>query len=348
LKENSLIRLSARFLSAVALIVLFVPVLKAVAQQHVPPAPDSGAQQGAPAVEQPGPEPAAPAPSTVPVFPKPNPADFTASSPTKDVIDGFLQANWGYDENRMWQVQAIQKTPVEGLSKVSVLVADKGPKPQIMQMDFFVLPDGKHIIFGNQMINFGAHPWAEIRRQLQQSADGPYRGSADKSLEIVEFADFQCPHCKAAQANMDKLAVDFPKARIVFQIWPIASIHPESVTAAEYGLCVTKLGGSTDFFQFAAAVFDGQDGLTTPDGATLTLNSAAAKAGLDPAKVSECAATPEIKAAVDASVKLGNDVGITKVPMLLINGYEVQANEPYEVLKKIVEFQAKTDGVALQ
>jgi protein-disulfide isomerase len=347
-----LIRLSARFLSAVALIALFVPVLEAVAQQHVPPAPDATAQQGAPAREataaQPGPESAAPAPSAVPVFPKTDPANFTASSPTKDVIDSFLQANWGYDENRMWQVQAILKTAVDGVSKVSILVADKGPKPQIMQMDFFVLPDGKHMIFGNQMINFGAHPWADARQQLQQSADGPYRGSASKDLEIVEFADFQCPHCKGAQANMDKLAEDFPKARIVFQALPIPSIHPESVIAGEYGLCVSKLGGSAAFFQFAAAVFDGQDGLATPDGATLTLNSAVTKAGLDPAKVATCTATPEIKAALDASVKLGNDLGINQVPTLLINGFETQATAPYEVLKKIVEYQAKADGVALQ
>ena len=64
-------------------------------------------------------------------------------------------------------------------------------------------------------------------RVLQQRADGPYRGSASKDLEIVEFADFQCPHCKEAQANMDKLAVDFPKARIVFQNFPLPQ-HPQA------------------------------------------------------------------------------------------------------------------------
>ncbi len=79
---------------------------------------------------QPGPAPAAPAPSAAPVFPKPDPANFTAPSPTKDVVDAFLQANWGYDENRMWQVQAILKTPVEGVSKVIVLVARQRPARQ--------------------------------------------------------------------------------------------------------------------------------------------------------------------------------------------------------------------------
>jgi protein-disulfide isomerase len=184
---------------------------------------------------------------------------------------------------------------------------------------------------------------------MQQHADGPYRGSASKDLELVEFADFQCPHCKEAQANMEKLVADFPKARIVFQSFPIAAIHPASVQAAAYGLCVNKLGGSSAFFQFAAAVFDGQDGLATPDGAALTLNSAVIKAGLDPAKVSACAATPEIKASVDASVKLGTDVGVTAVPTLVVNGREIPIGQvPYDFLKKIVSFQAKLDGVSAQ
>jgi protein-disulfide isomerase len=211
------------------------------------------------------------------------------------------------------------------------------------------MPDGKHIITGDSVVNFGDHPFADTRQQLQQHADGPYRGSASKDLEIVEFADFQCPHCKEAQANMDKLVADFPKARIVFQNLPIPSIHPQAFQAAEDGLCVAKLGGSSAFFQYAAAVFDGQDGLATPDGATLTLNSAIIKAGLEPAKVTACAAAPEIKATVDASVKLGSDLGINSVPTLVVNGRQVPIGQiPYDILKKIVEFQAKLDGVSLQ
>ncbi len=293
-------------------------------------------------------QPNAPAPAGPPVFPKPDPANFTADSPTKDVIDSFLQANWGYDDSRMWQVQAILKTQVEGVSKVAVLIGDKTGKSKPQLLEFFVLPDGKHIITGNAIIAFGAHPFADARQKLQQDADGPYRGSASKDLELVEFADFQCPHCKEAQANMDKLVTDYPKARIVFQSFPIPSIHPESMRAAEYGLCVAKLGSSSAFFQYAAAVFEGQDGLDSADGATLTLNSAVTKAGLDPAKVSACAADPQIKANVDASIKLGGDLGINEVPTLVINGREVPANIPYDALKKIIDYQAKSDGVAGQ
>lgn len=260
------------------------------------------------------------------------------------MVNGFLQANWGYDENRVWEVYAIQKTQVEGLSKVMVLVADKSGKQKMMPVQFFVLPGTKYIFAGDDIVPFGEHPFADDRAVLQQRADGPYRGSASKDLEMVEFADFQCPHCKEAQANIEKLTVDFPKARIVYQSLPLPQ-HPASANAATYGACVAKLGGSSAFFTFASAVYDGQDGLATADGATLTLNSAVTKAGLDPAKVADCTKSPEAAAAVDASKKLAQDLKINQTPTLMVNGRPVPLNMPYDTLKKVIEYQAKMDGV---
>jgi protein-disulfide isomerase len=326
-----LIRNSARLASAIALAMLFSPIHHAVAQDQTPATPT--------------PAPAAPE-AKAPVFPAPDPADFTATAPTKDTVNAFMQANLGFDANSMWQVQAIQKTPIPGISKVVVFIGDKTGKQQASRLAFFTTPDQKHIIVGERIVPFGDHPFAENRSTLQDRANGPYRGSASKDLEFVEFADFQCPHCKAAQANMEKLLSDFPKARIVFENNPLTSIHPQSMIAAEYATCVAKLAGSPAFFQFASAVFDGQDGLATADGATLTLNSAATKAGLDPAKVSACATAPETKATVESSIQLSKDLDIASVPTLVINGREVPANAPYETLKQIIEYQSKMDGIA--
>jgi protein-disulfide isomerase len=329
---------SARCISVAALVLFSLPIIPVAAQQQVPPAPAQAPSEAAPS---------APAPAAAPVFPKPDPANFTAATPTKETINAFLQASWGYDETRIWQVQAILKTAVEGVSKVVLFVGDSTGKQKVTAIGFFVLPDGKYIIAGDDLIRFGEHPYAENRALLQERADGPYRGSASKDLELVEFADFQCPHCKDAQANMDKLAVDFPKARIIFENYPLEKIHPSAKTAAAYGVCVTKQGGSNAFFQFASAVFDGQDGLATTDGATLTLNSAVAKAGLDPAKIATCAATPAVDATVEASVKLAQDLNIIETPTLMVNGRTVPiGGAPYDVVKKIVEYQEKLDGIA--
>jgi protein-disulfide isomerase len=330
-----LIRLSIRFTSALALVALFLSVFPAAAQQDVPAAPVAQAPLG-------------PAPvKAAPVFPKPDPANFTAAAPTQETVNAFLQASWGYDETRVWEVWAIQKTEVDGISKVTLLVGDKTGKQKIVPAQFYVLPDGKHIFAGDDIMPFGAKPYAEARAIAQQRADGPYRGSAPKDLEIVEFADFQCPHCKAAQANMDKLAVDFPKARIVFQNFPLP-MHAAAATVAAYGYCVTKQGGSDAFFTFAAAVYEGQDGLTSADGATLTLNSAVTKAGLDPATIAACAKTPAALAAVNAMVKLAQDLKINQTPTLLVNGRPVPATAPYDTLKQIILYQAKLDGVVAQ
>jgi protein-disulfide isomerase len=332
-----LIRRSSRIAGMFVLATFVLLSLKASTQQQVPAAP---AQDAASA-------PQAPAPAAPPVFPKADPANFTASFPTKETVNAFLQASWGYDDNRVWQIQAILKTPVDNISKVVVVIGDKTGKQKPGALQFFALADGKHIIAGDEILPFGEHPYAGYRAELQQDADGPYRGSASKDLELVEFADFQCPHCKDAQANIERLVADFPKARIVFQNYPLAQVHPSSVTAAQYGACVAKLGGSAAFFQFAAAVFDGQEGLATPDGATMTLNVGVTKAGLEPAKVAACAATPEISAQVLASVKLAQSLNINQTPTLMVNGRQVPIGGlPYDTLKQIIQYQAKMDGVA--
>jgi len=329
-----LIRTSARLAAATVLALTISSAHHATAQDQTPAAPPAAA-----------PTPSAPA-AGAPAFPPPNPADFTADTPTKETVNAFMQANLGFDPNGVWQVQAIEKTSLPGINRVVVLVGDKSGKQQPQRFAFLTAPDMKHIIVGDRIVPFGEHPFEEGRTLLQQRANGPYRGSAAKDLEIVEFADFQCPHCKSAQANMDKLATDFPNARIVFQNDPLPSVHPQSVPAAEYGVCVSKLGGSPAFFTFASAVFDGQDGLASADGATLTLNSAVTKAGLDPAKVSACAKTPETKSAVDASMQLAKELDISSVPTLVINGRQVPANAPYETLKQIVDYQAKANGLS--
>ena len=294
--------------------------------------------------------PAAPAQaedaSAGPAFPKPEPADFSADSPTRDQVEGFLKASWGFDANRVYQVQRIAKTVVPGISTVSVLVGEKGNK-QVGQLQFFVLPDGKHLITAGEILPFSTRPYDENRATLLKRADGPSKGAADKNLELVEFADFQCPHCKDAQATMEKLATDFPNAHIVYESFPLVKIHPEAFRSAAYGVCVAKLGGDKAFFDYAAAVYDGQAGLATAEGATLTLNSAVTKSGQSPDKVEACAKTPETKAAVEANIKLAEDMNVNQTPSLAINGRLIPLGGiNYDTLKQMITWHAANDGAA--
>ena len=196
-------------------------------------------------------------------FPIPNRKFFTAVSPTESEVESFLHTLWGYEPNRIWRIEGIQKTAAPGVSKVSVYVTEKTPNARVQNTAFYVTPDGKHAI-ADAVIDFGAHPFAERRSLLQNQANGPAVGAANKDLLLVEFADLQCPHCKEAQTTMKQLAADFPQARIVYQVFPLTSIHPAAFQAAAEALCIAKQSNDA-FFKFEDAVYETQEALT-PEG----------------------------------------------------------------------------------
>ena len=329
------------------LYVLAITSVAALAQNGPPqaPAPQAPTPQ-APAAQ--GPPSAAPAAPAAPAFPPVDPANFTATSPTKQTVEDFLQAFWGYDNNRQWQVQAILPTPAAGVSRVLVLVkaANPGPKDQMAQLSFYTLPDGKFLV-ADSLLPFGSKPFQNFREILQSSANGPSKGGASKAMELVEFSDFECPHCKDAQPTVAKLLADYPSAHFVYQDFPLTQIHTESMKASTHGYCVAKAGGNEAFFKFSDALFEAQAGLT-PATSDQTLKDAETKAGQDPAKIAACAATPAAKEAIDASRALGDRVGVNQTPTIFVNGRALPLTGiPYEMLQKIIEFQAKLDGVPL-
>lgn len=307
-----------------------IPVL---AQNNATPQPPE-----APSTQGGAPQPSA---AGLQPMPPPDPANFTATTPTKETVEAFLHANWGYDENRLYQVQAIQKTQVQGISRVVVLVEEKGTQQtQPAELVFLTLPDGKHLIANDEILPFGANPFANYREILEREAKGPMRGPANSPLQLVEFSDFQCPHCKEAQPTIERLLKEYPQAHLVSEMFPLRSIHSEAEKAAETGVCVAKLGGNDAFFKFTDAVYSNQTQLT-PDRSDATLASAVKTAGVDDSKVKACMAEPSTKASVDASVALGQEVGVNQTPTLAVNGRLLPANMPYDQLKKIIDYDLK-------
>ncbi|MFT4111823.1 DsbA family protein [Silvibacterium sp.] len=282
-----------------------------------------------------------------PQFPPVVAANFTATSPTKAEVNAFLNVSWGYDKDRVWSIYAIQKTQAPGISRVIVQVAQKSNPKEISTLSFFVTPDGKHLIT-NDIMPFGAHPYAENRRILTERAAGPSRGANTKTHEIVEFADFQCPHCKAIQPIMEHLVQDYPQVHFVYENYPLTSIHSEAEKAALYSVCVAKQNGDAAFYKFADAVFENQTGLT-PESSDATLGDAATKAGLDSAKIGSCAYTAEAKASVQASVTLAHDLQIDETPTVYLDGRPIPVGEvangqlPYDKLKAIIDFQIQLE-----
>lgn len=316
--------------SFTCIIASFVLSISMAVAQTQPPAAPTPQMPGAPQAQQ------------EPKFPPVEPSNFTATSPTKADVDAFLHATWGYDSNRVWEVFGIQKTAAPGIAKVEVLVAEK-PNPQIANFSFFVTPDGKHLIAQEQLLDFGPHPYDLLFHTLEQRANGPSLGAKDKQFLLVEFADFQCPHCKEAEPVVQNLLKDFPQAHYVFESFPLVNIHPKAFEAAAYGQCVFQQGGSDAFFKYADSIFAGQDALSG-QGADQALRNSVTAAGLDPDKVAACSSTEAAKNAVHESMQLGLDLNVNETPWLFVDGRGLpMLAVPYEQLKKIIAWQFEQD-----
>jgi protein-disulfide isomerase len=60
------------------------------------------------------------------------------------------------------------------------------------------------------------------------------RGPADAPVTLVEYGDYECPHCGAAHPNVLLLQQHFGgQLRCVFRHFPLTQIHPNAEPAAE-------------------------------------------------------------------------------------------------------------------
>jgi|SRR5579859_658132 len=266
------------------------------------------------------------------------PALVDAILPSKDEVDAALKRTFGYDPSITWEIYDIRPSVMPGMPEVLVSV-NKQPPSHI-----YLSPDRENAIIGN-LIPFGSNPFAPARAKLQ-AADGPAKGPQTPAIYIIEFSDLQCPHCKAAQPVMEKLAADFPQVRYVFQQFPLpASLHPWAMKAAEYSDCAAHADNKEAFWKYTDSIFENQGGiaLATADD---KLKELATAAGLNAQQIAACAAAPATEARVKKSMDLGQTLEIGETPTVFINGRRVLsiASIPYDQLKGLVQFEIDHAG----
>ena len=278
---------------------------------------------GQTAATKPAAQPAAKSTSS---FPPPN-------LPSEATVDSFLQQTFGYQKDLTWKISGIKPAPVPGLAQVDVVLAS-GQGQQLSR--FYVTPDGEHAVVGD-IIPFGSKPFESAKKVLDMGVTGPTRGPKDATVTIVEFGDLQCPACKAAQPAIEGLVSAEPKARFVFQNFPL-EMHNWAAKGAAYSDCVGRTSNDA-FWKFVSKTYETQADITA-ENADEKLTALADGAGVKGSEVAACAAKPETKARVDASIALGKSVEVTGTPSLFVNGRKIGnvSQIPAEVLKTLVEF----------
>jgi protein-disulfide isomerase len=260
-----------------------------------------------------------------------------AALPTMEEVEASMKRSFGYDPGVSWQIYEIKESSIPGLAEILVSMNKQQP------VHLFLAPGTQTAIAG-QIIPFGPDPFAAARASLK-GAFGPGRGGQNPPIEIIEFSDLECPHCKVAQPVLAKLFADFPQVRFIFQQFPLpASLHPWALKAAQYADCAGQMDKDA-FWKYVDSIFENQGGiaLATADD---KLKELATAAGLDAQKISTCAASPETDARIKKSQALGATLDVNETPTVFINGRRVPgiANIPYDNLKQLVQFEIDHAG----
>jgi protein-disulfide isomerase len=275
--------------------------------------------------------------STSTAHPAARPSPPPMLLPSSQQVDAALRRSFGYDPGLSWNILDIRASEIPGLADVVVSMNKQNP----VHIYYFV--DTEKAIVG-ELMPFGPNPYGQVREKLK-AADGPAKGAATPAIEIVDFSDLECPHCKAAQPILEKLVGDFPQVQLRFQQFPLPpTFHPWAMKAAQYADCAAHIDKDA-FWKYVDTIFENQGSiaLATADD---KLKEYATTAGLDANKVATCAAERDTEARVQKSLDLGKELDVTATPTVFINGRRVlgAANIPYEQLKALVQFEIDHAG----
>lgn len=140
--------------------------------------------------------------------------------------------------------------------------------------------------------------------------DSPFLGSADATVTLVEYSDYQCPFCRRhyqqVMPELVKKYVDTGKLKYVMRENPIQSIHSKAMAASQAALCAGEQG---KYWEMHDKMFDNQKQLAVENlktyGVELGLNTAAFDACLDDGKYEK---------QVNDDLASGKSVGVRGTP----------------------------------
>jgi protein-disulfide isomerase len=142
------------------------------------------------------------------------------------------------------------------------------------------------------------------------------RGSLDAPVTLVEYGDFECPHCGRAYPIVEQLIEKIgDQLCFAFRNFPLTQIHPHAARAAEAAEAADALGGPDAYWGMHSALFENQDALEDQD-----LLAYAQKLGLDAAAFARTLQSGQFVPRVQKDFLSGVRSGVNGTPTFFING----------------------------
>ena len=172
-------------------------------------------------------------------------------------------------------------------------------------------------------------------RASVSAGNSPAKGPTSAPVELIEFADFECPYCLAASPTVKRVLDTYgDQIHFVYRNFPLQN-HPRARPAAEAAQCANEQG---QFWAYHDKLFGEPGKLGDAD-----LKQAAATLGLNAAQFNKCVDDRKYRAVIEVDGKAGTDAGVTGTPAFFINGRLLSGAQPFESFKRIIdeEIEAK-------
>jgi protein-disulfide isomerase len=180
----------------------------------------------------------------------------------------------------------------------------------------YVSKDGKTFLRG-EMYDMSSNPFAENLAHLNIEGN-PALGPENARVTIVEFSDFECPHCRELFRTLKTLEAQYPQVRVVYKDFPLTQIHPWTETASIGARCA-YIQSSAAFWKLHDSIFENQDLISTENIWEKLLGFASA-ANLDTEAFKACMSSPEAKQAVETNRADGVALNVSSTPTVFVNG----------------------------
>ena len=173
----------------------------------------------------------------------------------------------------------------------------------------------------------------------------PILGSADATITLIEFGDYQCFYCNrffhATEPDIMKNYIETGKVKMIFKDFTI--IGQDSINAAHAAHCAQKVG---KFWEFHDILYNNWAGENTGWASPKNITGFAKQIGLDEEGFKSCMSEARYLSVIKGSYSDGQTLGVTGTPGFFIIGPDnsvtkLSGAQQYEVFEEI--FKSKLE-----
>jgi protein-disulfide isomerase len=183
---------------------------------------------------------------------------------------------------------------------------------------------------------------ADDPRTLVEKAEGISVGNPSAPAKLLVFSDYQCPFCGQFAAQIAPLLkaefVETGLLELVYYDFPLGGLHRHSFLASRAARCAGEQG---KFWEYHDVLFGEQSRWAASSRAPLDeFEQYAERLGLDRQAFSACLRSDRFADVVSANKLLGEQLGVTGTPTLILNGRRVMNWSDYAGLKELIQQEA--------